>query len=321
MNKYNSVIVTGSIGYDVIMDFPGKFVDYLQKDKLHQINVSFVVNNLDKQFGGTATNIAYNLSLVTSKKTKIYGSVGKDGGELINFFKKNLINTTGILKDKKIYSSTGSVITDNKDNQIWGYCYGASIYGKNIKLLNFGKSIVVISANHPESFLNFQKQSIKNKWSYMHDCGMTLSWIKKEDLLRGIKNCTWLVGNDYEIALMQKMLNLSINQLIEFGIKVITTLGEKGVMYQSKVGKSVLSGAEGSIKSIKVNAYKVKKVIDPTGAGDAWRGGFLAGILNGKSEVDCLKLGNALASFAVEKYGTVNHKPKIKEIERRIKLI
>jgi len=116
MNKYNSVIVTGSIGYDVIMDFPGKFVDYLQKDKLHQINVSFVVNNLDKQFGGTATNIAYNLSLVTSKKTKIYGSVGKDGGELINFFKKNLINTTGILKDKKIYSSTGSVITDNKDN-------------------------------------------------------------------------------------------------------------------------------------------------------------------------------------------------------------
>lgn len=300
------------MGYDVIMDFPGKFADFFHKEKLHQINVSFVVDKLERQLGGTATNIAYNLSFLTKKPINVLAAVGKDGNALVNFLKKRKIKTNEIFQDKFLYSSAGQVITDVKDNQIWGYYYGASKGAGKIKIKNSLKnnSLLVISANHPEGFLNFQKQAIKKKIDYLYDPGMSLSWIKDEDLLGGIKNCTWLVGNDYEISMIQKRLNLSINQLIEWSVNVITTLGEEGVLYQSKVGKST--------KSIKLKAYKVKKVVDPTGAGDAWRAGFLAGILNGKNIVDCLKLGNVMASFAVEKYGTVNHKPSAKEINNRL---
>lgn len=306
---YSSIIVTGSIGYDVIMDYPGKFIDQIQPKKLHQLNLSFVVDNLEKQLGGIATNISYNLSLLTRKKVNVIGAVGKDSAELLSFFKKNKINHEGIVKDSATYSATGSVVTDIKDNQIWTYCYGASKLGKNIDLKKYlnKNSLVVISACHPDSMINFQNQTIKLKSDYIYDPGLALGILSKKTLISGIKNCNWLVGNDYEIALILKILNLSINQLIEWGIKVITTLGEKGVKYQDKN------------HSYYVSAYKVKKVVDPTGAGDAWRGGFLAGIVEGKSIKESLKLGNVLASFAVEKYGTVNHKPIMVEINKRLK--
>ncbi len=308
---YSSIIVTGSIAHDVIMDFPGQFIDYFQKDKLHQINVSFVVDKLEKQLGGTATNISYNLSLLTKNKVSIVGSVGKDGRDFINFFKKRKISVNKIVLDKKIFTASGQVITDKKDNQIWGFYYGASEKSGKIKINCVSKkdSFIIISANHPKSFLSFQKQAIKQKIDYMYDPGMVLTWIKKDDLCSGVKHCKYLVGNDYEISMVLKMLDYSTNQLVELGINVITTLGEKGVKYQSKEG------------NYKVEGYKVKNVIDPTGAGDAWRGGFVAGICEGKNIIDSLKLGNALASFAVEHYGTVNHRPTILEINRRVKAI
>lgn len=306
---YTTVLVTGSIGYDVIMDYPDKFINQIQPDKLHQLNLSFVVDNLKKQIGGIATNIGYNFSLLSKVRPIILGVVGKDWKELFIFFKKNKIEIRGILIDKELFSATGSVVTDIKDNQIWTYCYGASKKGKKIELNKYaGKnSVVTISANHPDTMLSFQNQAIKLKLDYLYDPGLALGVISKENLWQGVKNCHWLVANDYEIALILKIVNCSINQLIELGVKVITTLGEKGVKYKDKKNNYF------------VHAYKVKKVVDPTGAGDAWRAGFLAGIVDGKKTVDCLKLGNVMASFAIEKYGTVNHKPSKQEINKRLR--
>lgn len=312
MKKYSSVIITGSIGYDVIMDYKDEFINQIQPDKLHKLNLSFVVDKLEKQFGGIATNISYNLSLITKIKIKVLGAIGQDGNQLSDFFKKNKINTSGIILDNKLYSATGSVITDLKDNQIWSYCYGASILGKDIKLFPYldKKTVMTISASHPKSMMNFQKQAIKFKVDYLYDPGLALGVITKKDLLEGIKHCRWLVENDYEIGLIEKILNISTEKMIKnFNIAIIITLGDKGVTYQDK--KNYYN----------VPAYKVKKVIDPTGAGDAWRGGFLAGILNGKKIIDSLKLGNVMASFAIEKYGTVNHKPSKQEIRKRLKSI
>ncbi len=335
MNTYKNVYVTGSIAYDTIMNFPGEFKDYFHPEKLHQINISFVVDKLKKQIGGTGTNIAYNIALITNfkflisnqfqisnnkflngnSKVKLLGSIGKDGRGFMKFFKKNKIDASGIIIDKHLYSSAGSVITDKKDNQIWGFYYGASekIPHTDFNKLNKKTDLLVISANHKNSFLYFQKEAIKNKISYFYDPGMTLTWIKDKDLEEGVMNCYYLVGNDYEIAMILKRLNVSINQLIDTGIHVITTLGEKGVRYEEKsiVGNKIFC-------SVHVKAFKVKKMVDPTGAGDAWRGGFVAGLLMNYSIRDCLKLGNVMASFAIEKYGTVNHKPTIKEIEKRM---
>lgn len=305
--KYSSVIVTGSVAYDEIMDFPGRFADHFHPEKLHQINVSFVVDKLNKQLGGIATNIAYNLSLATKAPVKVLAAVGHDGQTFLDFFQKNGITTDGIVTDKDLFTASGKVMTDTRDNQIWAYYYGASAKGKDIDLKKYSdkKSLVIISAVHADSFLHFQKQVIELHLPYLYDPGMSLTWISDKDLQQGVMNCRWLVGNDYEIAQIIKRIGKTINELTDYGLRIITTLGEGGVAYQSKN------------ESYRVAGYKVRDVVDPTGAGDAWRGGFIAGIVNGLSIVDSLKLGNALASFAVEQYGTVNHRPTMKQIRER----
>ena len=313
MNNYKNVYITGSIAYDTIMNFPQEFQNYFHSEKLHQINVSFVVDKLEKQLGGTATNIAYNTSLIFKERQgiKLLGSVGKDGKDFIKFFKKNKVDADGVIIDKKLYTSAGSVITDTKNNQIWGFYYGAAekIPYIDFKTINKDTDLLVISANHKNSFLYFQKEAIENKITYLYDPGMTLTWISDGDLKIGVMNSRYLVGNDYEIAMILKRLNITIKQLINKGISIITTLGEKGVRYE-----------EGS-KTIEISGYQVKKMLDPTGAGDAWRGGFVAGLLMNDPIKDCLKMGNVMASFAIEKYGTVNHRPSKKEIEKRLKEI
>ncbi len=311
MITYSSAIVTGSIAFDEIMDFPGKFADYFHPDRLHQINVSFVVNKLEKQLGGIATNIAYNISLVTEKPVHLLSAIGKDGSPFTDFFKKNKINTDHIIKDKNLFTSTGKVMTDIKDNQIWGYYYGALEKSAKLDLKKTAdsNSLVIISATHVKGFLRIQNQSITMGLDYMYDPGMALTWISDRDLRNGIMHSQYLIGNDYEIAQICRRLKTNVLEIVSLGVSVITTLGEKGVEFRNK--KEVYS----------MKAFKIKKIIDPTGAGDAFRGGFVGGLLEQKSIPDCLKQGNALASFAIEKYGTVNHVISMKQLAERIKKI
>lgn len=309
MTKYSDAIVTGSIAFDEIMDFPGKFVEYFHPERLHQINVSFVVNKLEKQLGGIATNIAYNISLVTQKPVKLLSAIGKDGDPFITFFKEHHIDTLNILFEKSLFTSTGKVITDLSDNQIWGYYYGALEKSEKLNLKkSAGKnSLVIISATHAKGFLKVQSESIAMGLHYLYDPGMALTWISDKDLKEGIMHSTYLIGNDYEVAQICKRIKMDVKDFVKKGIAVIITLGEKGVEYHSKD------------ESYKFAAYKLKNIVDPTGAGDAFRGGFVGGLLEGKSIKECLKQGNALASFAIEKYGTVNHVVTMKQLADRMK--
>jgi adenosine kinase len=309
--KYTNIIVTGSVAYDEILDFPKEFKDFFQPDKLHNINVSFVVDRLEKQLGGTATNIAYNLSLVADLPIKVLAGLGRDNHDFTEFFKKHNIVTDGVLIDDTLYTATGKVITDIKDNQIWGFYYGACAKAKDI---DFAKhiddtSFMIISANHKDAFIAAQKYAINDHISYMYDIGMAITWIEKEYLIEGINNCSYLIGNDYEISQIEKMTGIKMSDLIEKDKIVITTLGEKGVEYKSKKETFI------------VLAYPIKEIVDPTGAGDAFRGGFVSGLVKGMPTVECLKLGNVLASFAVEKYGTANHNPTKEEIDERVEKI
>ncbi|MFW5703430.1 MAG: carbohydrate kinase family protein [Patescibacteria group bacterium] len=305
--SYQDIVITGSMSYDIIMDFPSRFQEHLQPDMLHQLNVSFVVDKLDKQFGGTATNIAYTLGILGHPSIKILSSVGKDGEALILFLKDAGVDISAVLTDTEIYSATGQVITDRDNNQIWGFYYGACANAVHIETAQHAdqNSIFVISANHPDAFRHFQKQAIEIGLDYLYDPGMTLAWNTGEGLRAGVEHCRWLVGNDYEISWTLRLLNTTAEELNQKGVIVITTLGDHGVRYQD--------GDE----QYEVPSYHPKDVLDPTGAGDAWRSGFLFGVIQKRPVLDCLLLGNAAASFAVEKYGTVNHTPSLHNIEMR----
>jgi adenosine kinase len=382
------IYISGSIGYDEIMNFPNHFKDYFHPEKLHQINVSFAVDSLAKHLGGCSTNIAYALrqaidhlnvistpfdklrassveksqslrSLDSKKQLKAarddkytispIGAVGKDGEQLIEFFKSNNIDTSNILQDKKLYTATGKVITDQNDNQIWGFYYGASSLNIQInkysneeikKTSKNNKEFWVLSATHERPFTTALKHVIKNKLPYLFDPGMTLTWIRDDLLKKGVLNATYLIGNDYEIAMIEKRLKMTVSEIVKKGVNVIVTLGEKGVRYYGSTDSdSALLPANAPLqhKSARVSgmplrpshlfrhdivkAIKLRKVVDPTGAGDAWRGGFVGALISGKEIRECLVMGNVMASFAVETVGTVEYVAKREEIEKRVKNI
>lgn len=310
-NTFKNIAVLGSIAYDTIMDFPGVFADHLDPTKLHQLNVSFVVDRLERQLGGVATNICYNLSLVSKKKIQPIGAVGKDGQPLLNFFKQHKINVSLVAQDNRLYTAAGTVTTDRNDNQIWGYYYGASLRAKNVSLKHLSPrdTFCILGPTHRDAFLKVEQTLRRGKFQYLYDPGMALSWLTDGELRRGVLGATMLVGNDYEIAQIVRRTGLSESVLVKKGITVITTLGSKGVRAQSLGGSWI------------VPAYPLKKAKDPTGAGDAWRGGFTAAVAEGVNMLDSLIQGNALASFAVEQYGTVNHHPSRAQIAARASAI
>jgi len=309
--SFSSAVATGSIAYDEIMDFPGMFKDHFHPDKLHQINVSFVVDKLTKHLGGTATNIAYNISLSTSAKVTVLGAMGKDHENITHMFAEKKIDFSGSIIDNTLYTSTGKVMTDQADNQIWGYYYGAGVRGKDIDLKKYAEDtpLFVISANHADAFLHVQKYCIENSIAYLYDPGMSLTFISDTDLEEGIRSARFVVGNDYEIAQIERRLKISILNIIPKDAGLITTLGSKGIHFQS----DTLNWA--------IGAYPIESIIDPTGAGDAWRGGFVGGLLEGLALEESFKRGNALASFAIEHVGTVNHSPSREDIQKRAQLL
>ncbi len=311
MKTYSNIIVTGSIARDEIMDFPDEFKNHFRPDKLHQINVSFVVDKLTRQLGGTATNIAYGIAYLGIKNVRIVGAVGRDHDDFFSFFKKHGIHTDGIRVSKDLYTSAGKVMTDKADNQIWSFYYGAAEEGKLINPSEYiaHDSLVVISANHRDSFLHFQNHVVEKNIDYLYDPGMALTWIEPDDLKNGMLNARWVVGNDYEVAKFFDITNMQKNELFDNNVALITTLGGEGVLY------------EDGNTTIRVSGIKLENPVDPTGAGDAWRAGFVSSIMKESSVKESLITANAFASFAVETYGTVNHAPTHDALQQRINIL
>lgn len=352
---FNRIYISGSVAYDEIMDFPHHFKDYFHPEKLHQINVSFAVSDLAKHLGGITTNIAYALrntldfyghviptkvgiqkgELYRSRvgarddKVKIFpvASVGRDGDEIIEFFKAHNIDTSFVQKDKKLYTATGKVITDMNDNQIWGFYYGAAALNPKLEDINTKSQTLnskqikqnsksemeadfwIVSATHEKPFSTVLRHVINNKIPYMFDPGMTLTWIRDDLLKKGVLNATYVVGNDYEIAMIEKRIGMTVKELVDKGVNVITTLGGKGVLFTAKN------------ETIKVKACRLRRVVDPTGAGDAWRGGFVGALAAGKPIKECLIMGNVMASFAVATVGTVEYIVTKEEISKRVETL
>lgn len=300
------LIITGSLAYDYIMDFPGKFADHILPDQLHNINLSFMVNKFDKRRGGTAGNISYTLALLHTPQI-LFSAVGKDFDEYAKAFTKLGIETIHILINKNIHTATGFAMTDKTDNQIWGFFNGAIADAATLQLQTVANKgdFVVIGPNGVEGTMSMVKQSIKQGLPYLFDPGFTLTQISNEDLTLGVAHANILIGNDYEINLIKERVP-DYDEVIK-GTTVVTTLGEKGAFIET----------EG--KKLTIKPVKAKKVVDPTGAGDAWRGGFLAGFERGFDLQTCGEMGAVAAVYAVENYGTQEHHYTKSQFTKRYK--
>lgn len=302
------ILVTGSLAFDFIMDFPGSFADNIDPTKIHILNLSFLVETLKKERGGTAGNIAYSLALLNTP-VSILGTVGEDFASYFEFLKLSKVNTKNIHVIENEFTSQAFITTDKKDNQIAAFYPGAmsKTPDLNIKNVNPKPAYVVVSPNHPVAMINFAKQCQQLDIPYMFDPGMQLPRLSDEDLKIGIEKADILIGNDYEMGLLKTRLNLTDEQLLEKVRILITTLGEKGALVKTKE------------QTVEISPAKPKEVLDPTGAGDAFRGGFLAGMMRGLDLKICGNMGAIASCFAIEKYGTTNHGYSISDFSKRYK--
>ena len=302
------ILVTGSLAYDLIMDFPGRFSDHIDPTKIHILNLSFLVDSLKKQKGGTAGNIAYNLALLEIP-VNILGSVGEDFDEYQTFLQKAGVDVSNIKIVKNEQTSQAFITTDKADNQITSFYPGSMKNNSSLKIVDLSEKpeFTVISPNDPKAMINFALECQKLEIPYMFDPGMQLPRLTNQDLITGIKGAKILIGNDYEIGLLSSKLKVKSEKLLE-NIKIlITTLGEKGSIIQTKD------------QNIRIKAAKPKEVIDPTGAGDAYRAGFLAGYLQGLDLKVCGQMGSVTACYSVEKYGTTTHSFTMDEFQQKYK--
>lgn len=296
------VLVTGTMGFDYIMEYSGKFADRIMPERIHALSLSFLVDTLNKQFGGTAGNIAYTLKLLGVEPT-ILAPVGNDFAPYKSFLQKNKISTTDITVHDDVSTSAYFVMTDEVNNQIGSFFLGATKYAKNISMKK--NDFVVLSPTEPGAMKKYVQECIAKKYVYLYDPAFQIGNFSSEELRVGIKGAKILIGNDYEIALIEKKLDITHEELIAMVPILITTLGSRGSIIETYT------------EAIHIKPAKAKSATDPTGAGDAYRAGFIAGYLKKLDLAVCGQMGSAAAAYTVEEYGTQTHFFTKKEFIKR----
>ena len=300
------ITVTGSLAFDYIMDYQGVFSEHIMPDKIHQINLSFLLNTLKKQQGGTAGNIAYNLALLQNP-VSIFATAGNDFVQYAEFLKKTGVDISNIAIVDNNPTASAFIMTDKSDNQIIGFYPGAMSDAPNYSLkdLPAKTDFVVISPNDPKAIIKQAQECRDLKIPFMADFGMQLPSLEAEQVKDILKGAKILIGNDYEISLLCDKAQVTSNKLLEEVEILIITKGEKG------------SEIKTSTKNYIINAGQTMEVLDPTGAGDAYRAGFMAGFIKGLDLKTCGQMGSIASCYAVEKYGTTTHKFTLEEFCER----
>jgi adenosine kinase len=292
-----NIYISGSMAYDRIMDFPGKLSDHILPDKIHILNVCFTVNGMVEKFGGTAGNIAYSLSLL-NERAVIIATIGKDYQIYFDWLGKNNIPTDGIKIINEEFTAGAYIITDKADNQITGFNPGSMKYPSGYKFKNSDSenSIGLIGPGNLQDMIEYAKTCKDKGINYICDPGQSLTQWEGKTLIEWIDGSMLLISNDYELEMIMKITGMDKKRLEGLTKIIITTLGEKG---------SLISNSDFDVS---IPAAKVHDVVDPTGAGDAFRAGLLKGIVIGRDIETAAKMGTVAAAYALEKYGTQEHR-------------
>ena len=302
--KKSPIVITGSLAYDHIMTFPDKFSNHILPDKVHMLNVSFCVDTLDVDLGGTAGNIAYNLALMGDKPS-IYATAGNDFGVYRSKLDELGLSSGDIkiLDDEK--TAQAFITTDLSDNQITAF-HGGAMYRANEYPLEIDKtSLVIISPNGVEAMLDHAKYCQKHKIKFIFDPGQAFPAITGDQLVKSAHGSLALTLNDYEWQMWKEKTSLNESDTLNVTNAIIVTMGEKGCRIITKENQFELPAVTGL------------QVVDPTGCGDAFRAGLLYGISRGWDLKKSAQTATVLASFCVEKQETQNHSFTEKEFDSR----
>jgi adenosine kinase len=291
------ILVSGSLAFDRIMDFPGRFSDHILPDKIHILNVSFVVNGVKEQFGGTAGNIAYGLALL-GERPSILAAAGTDFGTYENWLKSLGLPVDGIRRIPDEFTAGAYITTDQSDNQITGFNPGAMRHQSQYHLgaEDPRETIAIVAPGNVDDMLEYSRAYKKRGIRHIFDPGQQLPLLSADQLMELTTDSSLLISNDYEIEMIMRSTGLTKDQLKERTGGIITTLGERG---------AVISTPQ---EETHIPAAKADRVVDPTGAGDSFRSGLIKGLVTGKTLVESARMGAVSASFSVECQGTQCHR-------------
>ena len=290
------ILVSGSLAYDRIMDFPGRFSDHILPDKIHILNVCFIVNGLEEKFGGTAGNIAYSLALL-GEQPQILATAGKDFDRYEDWLRQHQLSLEGIRRIPEELTAGAYITTDKGDNQITGFNPGAM---KHPSLFTFDganpeETLAIVAPGNLEDMYNYARIYGEKNIPYIFDPGQNIPAFSGNKLLDMLTGSKLLISNDYELEMIIRATGLEKAQLHEYTGGIVTTLGEKG---------SVVCIDD---QEHEIPAVPVSKVQDPTGAGDAYRAGVIKGLSMGKILPEAARIGAVCAGYAVECHGTQEH--------------
>ncbi len=291
-----TILVSGSLAYDHIMDFQGHFQDHILPDKVHILNVSFLVNSLRKLRGGCAANIAYNLALL-QERPLIVGTAGHDFEDYRKWLEQVGVDTSAIKIIPDEFTASCFITTDKSSNQITGFYPGAMNYAHNYDLAEYkdGAQITIISPNDPEAMVKHLHESRELEIPFIYDPGQQVIFMDGEALLDGIKGARAVIGNDYELGMIEKKTGKTPAQLLELTEMVIVTKGAYGSTIYTRG------------RTVEIPVAVEKAVVDPTGGGDAYRAGIIKGLLNGYSLEQMGRVAALAGTYCIENYGTQSH--------------
>lgn len=300
------IFVSGSLAYDRIMDFPGRFADHILPEKIHILNVCFMVNGLTERFGGTAGNIAYNLALL-GERPLILATCGRDFGPYREWLTALKLPLDGIRLIEEELTAGAYITTDLADNQITGFNPGAmkhpSLYHFNG--LNPRSSLAIVSPGNLEDMLSYTRLYKQKGVPYIFDPGQSIPAWGPAELIEMATGALALVVNDYELEMFRQKTGLGEKDLMALTGTLVVTRGDEGSQLVRQDGRA------------DIPAVKARQVQDPTGAGDAYRAGLIKGLVLNQPWTIAARMGAVMASFAVEQQGTQEHRVSLAEFWQR----
>ncbi|MCO5175714.1 MAG: carbohydrate kinase family protein [Thermomicrobiales bacterium] len=280
------------------MVFPGHFEDHIIPDKIHVLNVSFLVDSLDRLRGGVAGNIAYSLALLGTR-CRVVATAGIDFDEYRSALERVGVDTSGIHIIEHERTASAFITTDRADNQITGFYPGAMSKARDVSVDDHREDVRlgVISPTDPEAMIRHVREFAAAGVPYVFDPGQQIIALSGTALSEGVKSARLLIGNDYEFAMICDKTGTSRDELIRACETVVITYGDLGSTIYDGHGKS----------EHRIPAARASSVVDPTGAGDGYRAGLIHGMLAGLSWEEAGRIGSQAATFVVEVKGTQSH--------------
>lgn len=302
-------VITGSIAYDYLMRFPGRFTDHLLDGQLHHLSVSFLVEDMTRHWGGTAANIAYSAALL-GLRPRLMGTVGSDFGDYRAWLESSAVDTSAVRQIDGLFTASFFVNTDLDNNQIASFYAGAMTCARDYRLADLAgvdPELVFISPNDPVAMLQLAGECREANIPFICDPSQQVARFEGDQLRELMRNAWVLVMNAYEAGMICQKTGLDLKTLVGSFPVALITRGADGVeVYENGERQQVAP-------------FPVSRIADPTGAGDAFRGGVLCGLVAGWPLALSARVGALCASYALEQTGTQSHRFTIDEFIERFR--